>query len=204
MSDSEAHDELIGNEEQAGQCSAKSSYFLLPTCCPSTALCCGLSLFYAMLPPILLLTIRFLPGPSAAEGESGAPTQKRGRGRPKGSKNKKSIAALAADASGESQKPKKRGRPPKVRFLLHPLTRNDRGAYCSLPQEKKDDGEEPAPKRRRGRPPKNPKPDSSSSAAAGTTSADAGPSSAPAPEPVSPSEQPKKRRGRPPKAKADD
>ncbi|KAF9005567.1 hypothetical protein BDQ17DRAFT_1325089 [Cyathus striatus] len=74
----------------------------------------------------------------AEAGPSTAAPQKRGRGRPKGSKNKKSAdGATSNDAP--TQPARKRGRPPK---------------------EKKDDsGEEPAPKRPRGRPRKNPKPE---------------------------------------------
>lgn len=64
---------------------------------------------------------------------------KRGRGRPKGSKNKPpSTAAPIAESS--SSPTRKRGRPPK---------------------EKREDGE-PTPKRRRGRPRKNPLPDEAS------------------------------------------
>jgi len=67
---------------------------------------------------------------------------KRGRGRPKGSKNKQSGTAMStanAEASAQTG-PRKRGRPPK---------------------EKKDipNAEGSAPRRKRGRPPKNPRPE---------------------------------------------
>jgi len=73
---------------------------------------------------------------------------KRGRGRPKGSKNKKG-SALAGDAAADAPK-KKRGRPPKEK----------------KPDEVGTDGE-PAPKRKRGRPPKNPKPEGDAGATSG-------------------------------------
>ncbi|KAG6818189.1 hypothetical protein H0H87_000094 [Tephrocybe sp. NHM501043] len=71
---------------------------------------------------------------------------KRGRGRPKGSKNKRpgSIPAAAAGSSTAAVTPRKRGRPPK--------------------EKKPDDEGEPPAKRKRGRPPKNPKPDAGDSA----------------------------------------
>lgn len=57
-------------------------------------------------------------GPSTAAPASEAPV-KRKRGRPPGSKNKKTLAAGAA-AADEPEKPKrKRGRPPKV-YLSSP------------------------------------------------------------------------------------
>jgi hypothetical protein len=62
--------------------------------------------------PSLVLTIRLVPPLGGA-----SPPAKRGRGRPKGSKNKKSAADTAAStselapAAGEKRK---RGRPPKV------------------------------------------------------------------------------------------
>ncbi|VDB82802.1 unnamed protein product [Peniophora sp. CBMAI 1063] len=110
------------------------------------------------------------PAPAPVAG--GAPV-KRPRGRPKGSKNKKTLekeaAQAAAIASGDpaaiaaaeqaTSAPKKRGRPPKV---------------------KTDDGE-PAPKKKRGRPPKT-KPED----------AEEGGDEAAEPE--------KKKRGRPPKS----
>ena len=60
-----------------------------------------------------VLTVRLVPHPGLASTPA-----KRGRGRPKGSKNKKSAAGTAAStsevapAAGEKRK---RGRPPKVR-----------------------------------------------------------------------------------------
>ncbi|KAG5353989.1 hypothetical protein E4T56_gene12290 [Termitomyces sp. T112] len=72
---------------------------------------------------------------------------KRGRGRPKGSKNKRPGSTPAASA-GTAVTPRKRGRPPK---------------------EKKPDDEadtEPPTKRKRGRPPKNLKPESGDGAEA--------------------------------------
>ncbi|KAH9063382.1 hypothetical protein EDB87DRAFT_1603334 [Lactarius vividus] len=82
----------------------------------------------------------------AGNSDSGAPPSpvKRGRGRPKGSKNKKSVAGAsvpAPEASPPTGEKRKRGRPPKPKN----------------PQEDTSTGEPPA-KRKRGRPPKNPKP----------------------------------------------
>ncbi|KAJ3561903.1 hypothetical protein NP233_g9910 [Leucocoprinus birnbaumii] len=65
------------------------------------------------------------------------PPVKRGRGRPKGSKNKKTTASAPGATTTTPSVPRKRGRPPK------PKTEQEG---------------EPAPKRPRGRPPKNPKP----------------------------------------------
>ncbi|PPQ86843.1 hypothetical protein CVT25_012562 [Psilocybe cyanescens] len=92
----------------------------------------------------------------AEPGTSTASAVKRGRGRPKGSKNKKSGTSSAGPESPTTPTvQRKRGRPPK--------------------EKKEDTGEEPPPKRPRGRPPKNPKPASGEA----TTSADvAGDSSA--------------------------
>ncbi|KAF9532262.1 hypothetical protein CPB83DRAFT_847540 [Crepidotus variabilis] len=78
-------------------------------------------------------------------GSSSAPPAKRGRGRPKGSKNKKTLAA-GVDTTSAPTVPKKRGRPPK---------------------EKKADDDEPVAKRPRGRPPKNPRPSTGEAAASG-------------------------------------
>lgn len=78
-----------------------------------------------------------------AENEGGTadasenPPVKRGRGRPKGSKNKKSTSSVTGTSPSTPAVPRKRGRPPK------PKTEQEG---------------EPAPKRPRGRPPKNPKP----------------------------------------------
>ncbi|KAG5653966.1 hypothetical protein H0H81_008834 [Sphagnurus paluster] len=101
-----------------------------------------------------------LPG-GDTEGEAapkdGDVPVKRGRGRPKGSKNKRPGAAPAVPAAGSSSAatPRKRGRPPK--------------------EKRDDDGEtEPPVKRKRGRPPKNPKPEV----------ADGGATSGHAPEPA--------------------
>ncbi|KAF4615459.1 hypothetical protein D9613_002963 [Agrocybe pediades] len=83
-----------------------------------------------------------------AEQGSSSPVVKRGRGRPKGSKNKKTGASSSAPESPTTPvQRRKRGRPPK--------------------EKKEDSGEEPAPKRPRGRPPKNPKPAEEGPAAAG-------------------------------------
>ena len=82
---------------------------------------------------------------------------KRGRGRPKGSKNKKSGTS-AAEATGEEAPKRKRGRPPKVRIIL--ITSSSPLFTFPHPQRKaEDEGVEPPPKRKRGRPPKNPKPE---------------------------------------------
>lgn len=50
-------------------------------------------------------------------GDATESPPKRGRGRPKGSKNKKSVSSTA-DATGEEAPKRKRGRPPKVRIIL--------------------------------------------------------------------------------------
>ncbi|KAF8163219.1 hypothetical protein B0H34DRAFT_672269 [Crassisporium funariophilum] len=88
-----------------------------------------------------------------ANGTSPTTPAKRGRGRPKGSKNKKAASTSAAGSPTTPVAGRKRGRPPK--------------------EKKEDSGEEPPPKRPRGRPPKNPKP----IPAEGGTSAEAGESS---------------------------
>jgi len=90
---------------------------------------------------------------------------KRGRGRPKGSKNKKSGTS-AAEATGEEAPKRKRGRPPKVRnhsYLLH-LTRSAFSSFLPhllshtrAQRKAEDEAVNPPPKRKRGRPPKNPK-----------------------------------------------
>ncbi|KAF9483908.1 hypothetical protein BDN70DRAFT_928879 [Pholiota conissans] len=76
------------------------------------------------------------PNHAADDAEAGASTTpaKRGRGRPKGSKNKKGASATVASPESPTAPTRKRGRPPK--------------------EKKEDAGEEPAPKRPRGRPPK--------------------------------------------------
>lgn len=88
---------------------------------------------------------------TAEEAEAGTSTAtpaKRGRGRPKGSKNKKAGASSSApDSPTTPSVPRKRGRPPK--------------------EKKEDTGEEPPPKRPRGRPPKTPKPAADEAAASG-------------------------------------
>ncbi|KAJ7109286.1 hypothetical protein C8R44DRAFT_884346 [Mycena epipterygia] len=76
----------------------------------------------------------------AAEPTDDQQPVKRGRGRPKGSKNKKAVPTPAGEASS-SATPRKRGRPPKEK----------------KDEEKEDESggeEEPTPKRKRGRPPK--------------------------------------------------
>ncbi|RPD66262.1 hypothetical protein L226DRAFT_193346 [Lentinus tigrinus ALCF2SS1-7] len=98
------------------------------------------------------------------------PQPKRKRGRPPGSKNKKTIAAEAAAAEAGSSAPPKRprGRPPKRK---------------SEEEHKAEGGEpsEPPPKKKRGRPPKNPRPEPTAGAGEASTSAD----------------PPKRKRGRP-------
>ena len=97
---------------------------------------------------------------------------KRKRGRPPGSKNKKTLAAEQAKAtttaaagsstgagtSGEQPAKRGRGRPPKVRILVpyRPPPRVLTGVRPPF-QRKPDDAAEtePQPKRKRGRPPKN-------------------------------------------------
>ncbi|KAI0273689.1 hypothetical protein BC834DRAFT_966177 [Gloeopeniophorella convolvens] len=110
---------------------------------------------------------------AAGNSDSGAPAAtpaKRGRGRPKGSKNKRpstgttGSASEAAPATGEKRK---RGRPPKPKN----------------PEEETATGEPPV-KRKRGRPPKNPKP-----APAPEDAGEGGTSEPPV----------KRKRGRPPK-----
>ncbi|KAF8969991.1 hypothetical protein BDZ97DRAFT_178142 [Flammula alnicola] len=89
----------------------------------------------------------------AEPGASNATPAKRGRGRPKGSKNKKAGASSSApDSPTTPTVQRKRGRPPK--------------------EKKEDAGEEPPAKRPRGRPPK-PKP----AAGEATNSGDTGESS---------------------------
>ncbi|KAI0256758.1 hypothetical protein BJV78DRAFT_1150697 [Lactifluus subvellereus] len=114
---------------------------------------------------------------------------KRGRGRPKGSKNKKSAAGTAAStsevapAAGEKRR---RGRPPKV--CLEPIASGFPFSPLVIvqpknPQEETATGEPPA-KRKRGRPPKTPKPvPPHDDVAEGATS----------------DPPPKRKRGRPPK-----
>ncbi|KAG8217827.1 hypothetical protein J3R82DRAFT_5992 [Butyriboletus roseoflavus] len=107
----------------------------------------------------------------AATTPKDAQPAKRGRGRPKGSKNKKSgaVSATTAPSDGTPVR-KKRGRPPK--------------------EKKPDDsGEEPPAKRRRGRPRKEQKPEEAPTVAtsAATTGEGLGETSV------------KKKRGRPPK-----
>ncbi|KZP24789.1 hypothetical protein FIBSPDRAFT_929664 [Athelia psychrophila] len=119
--------------------------------------------------------------------EGAEPTQKRGRGRPKGSKNKKSATTPEVDAAAAADVPrKKRGRPPKVCVnLLTPFAGVPRAHPALSTQEKKDDGDgEPPAKRKRGRPPKV-KPEADTEGAEGGE----------------PSE--KKKRGRPPKPTTD-
>ncbi|KAI0079956.1 hypothetical protein K474DRAFT_1673028 [Panus rudis PR-1116 ss-1] len=116
------------------------------------------------------------PAADQAAGSSAQPAAdpvtpgKRGRGRPKGSKNKKTLAK--ADEPPQPKRP--RGRPRK-----RPLS---------------PEGGEPKPKRPRGRPRKNPAPPAPEAAQEPTTDeggeAEAGPSSEP----------PKRKRGRPRKS----
>ncbi|KAF8447587.1 hypothetical protein L210DRAFT_3526789, partial [Boletus edulis BED1] len=108
----------------------------------------------------------------AATAPKDALPAKRGRGRPKGSKNKKSGAASATAGPSEGAPvKKKRGRPPK--------------------EKKPDDSgaEEPPAKRRRGRPRKEQK--SQQTITAGTSATATGDGSG---ESIV-----KKKRGRPPK-----
>jgi high mobility group AT-hook protein 2 len=132
-------------------------------------------------------------------GLDGSPP-KRGRGRPKGSKNKKPSSSSAAvpTATGaitpEGSAGRKRGRPPKVPIYYYyyhfipPLYTSF--TYLSLPflKEKKADDSatdaEPTQKRKRGRPPKNPKPDMGGDGGANGDAVDSGT---------------KRKRGRPPK-----
>jgi len=78
------------------------------------------------------------PGTAADPASNTDAPPKRGRGRPKGSKNKKSGTSTA-EAAGEEPPKRKRGRPPK--------------------RKAEEESADPPPKRKRGRPPKNPKPD---------------------------------------------
>ncbi|KAH9966724.1 hypothetical protein BC827DRAFT_1153087 [Russula dissimulans] len=87
-----------------------------------------------------------------------APTPpKRGRGRPKGSKNKKSAAGTAASTSEDAPaagEKRKRGRPPKACSpeLLFPPFYLPQPSPKSVPEE--GPSGEPPLKRKRGRPPK--------------------------------------------------
>jgi len=78
------------------------------------------------------------PGTVADPSSNADAPAKRGRGRPKGSKNKKSGTSNA-EATGEEPPKRKRGRPPK--------------------RKAEEEIVDPPPKRKRGRPPKNPKPE---------------------------------------------
>ncbi|EGN95409.1 hypothetical protein SERLA73DRAFT_186384 [Serpula lacrymans var. lacrymans S7.3] len=84
----------------------------------------------------------------AGEVSDAAPV-KRGRGRPKGSRNKKSGGSTAPGASSEAGVKRKRGRPPKERKA------NESGE------------EEPVTKRKRGRPPKTSKTETAAGAESG-------------------------------------
>ncbi|KAJ7774576.1 hypothetical protein DFH07DRAFT_800109 [Mycena maculata] len=70
----------------------------------------------------------------------GSETAKRGRGRPKGSTNKKGVSAPAAEASSSAATPRKRGRPRKE-------NKDKEGK-----EGESGDEEEPSVKRKRGRP----------------------------------------------------
>ncbi|KAF8797943.1 hypothetical protein BYT27DRAFT_7228555 [Phlegmacium glaucopus] len=114
-------------------------------------------------------------------GPSPTTPAKRGRGRPKGSKNKKATSSPAAEGSSIPTGQRKRGRPPKV--SKNAIINTSFRFPSEHPHEKKEDnGETPPPKRPRGRPPKNPKPPATEG-----TSGEAGEPSV------------KKKRGRPPK-----
>ena len=63
-----------------------------------------------------LLSLYRSPRSNTLAGATETPA-KRGRGRPKGSKNKKSGTS-ATEAPGEEAPKRKRGRPPKVRIIL--------------------------------------------------------------------------------------
>ncbi|KAJ6496591.1 hypothetical protein C8R47DRAFT_1194365 [Mycena vitilis] len=83
------------------------------------------------------------PQDADAAGEPATETPvKRGRGRPKGSKNKKAVPAAPGD--GPSAAPRKRGRPPKEK-------KDDDDAKDDADD---DDGDDEPPKKKRGRPPK--------------------------------------------------
>ncbi|KAH9842649.1 uncharacterized protein C8Q71DRAFT_733763 [Rhodofomes roseus] len=112
-----------------------------------------------------------------ASAESAQPA-KRGRGRPRGSKNKKTIAAEAARAAGSST----------AGGSSDPPVKRPRGRPRKRPAEDEAPSE-PKPKRKRGRPPKN-KPAEAPAEAEGDEGE---------PEAAAPSEPPKKKRGRPPK-----
>lgn len=134
---------------------------------------------------------------SKGAAETGEAPVKRGRGRPKGSKNKKGLGDAAAPAPDTPKK--KRGRPPKVgRFLNYPPAhhRPHDLAYQSilfptLQEKKPEEDGEPAPKKKRGRPPKNPKPEVEVEAGA-TSGGEGGGEGGESSE--------KKKRGRPPKS----
>ena len=65
-------------------------------------------------------------------GSSSAQPAKRGRGRPKGSKNKKTLAA-GAESSATPSVPRKRGRPPKVRVINLFIYLYFADSECSIP-----------------------------------------------------------------------
>jgi len=106
--------------------------------------------------------------PQMPPGTSGIPEtpEKRRRGRPKGSKNKKTLEALAggistgtgpSSSNAQPGEKRKRGRPPKVPYHLQftdPSIIHD----AIQSQEAADAASGKVPPKKRGRPPKNPKP----------------------------------------------
>lgn len=114
---------------------------------------------------------------SGVPGASDAPP-KRTRGRPKGSKNKKTLEAMQAGgippggtstSSSQPGEKRKRGRPPKVPYHLQftdPSIIHD----AIQSQEAADAASGKVPPRKRGRPPKHPKPQVEQSGLSGGTS----------------------------------
>ncbi|KAF7343230.1 Pleiotropic drug resistance ABC transporter protein [Mycena venus] len=88
-----------------------------------------------------------IAGRSLAGVAANIPQVMRGRGRPKGSKNKRAVPTAAGEASS-SAPPRKRGRPPKEKKDDDDKDAEDDG----------DGDEEPTPKRKRSRPPRPARP----------------------------------------------
>jgi len=108
-------------------------------------------------------------------------TEKRRRGRPKGSKNKKTLEALAggittgpsSSSTAQPGEKRKRGRPPKVPYHLQftdPSIIHD----AIQSQEAADAASGKVPPKKRGRPPKNPKPQPAVDQAAGLVGSSGG------------------------------
>ncbi|KAF8902050.1 hypothetical protein CPB84DRAFT_889529 [Gymnopilus junonius] len=104
-------------------------------------------------------------------GTSSAPPVKRGRGRPKGSKNKKSGASSsAAESPTTPAVPRKRGRPPKVRTFLSCTAQHHVDLLFALAGEERRYWRGTTPEASKRETPKNPKPPAGETAASGEPS----------------------------------